>query len=82
MTGAMLSVMRGVVSPVCWPSLPSACVPCLSLYRSAPGNAAFLLPGGAPEALLSEPGTMDIILKKRLGFCRVALESGEGRRLA
>ncbi|MCJ1242686.1 diacylglycerol O-acyltransferase 1 [Varicellaria rhodocarpa] len=32
--------------------------------------------GGASEALLAAPGTMDLILNKRKGFVRVALTTG------
>ena len=48
---------------------------CLNLLRR-PGNAIILVPGGAAEALVSEPGTCDLLLGRRKGFVRVALLSG------
>lgn len=33
--------------------------------------------GGAEESLLSKPGTFDLVLKKRQGFIRIALQSGD-----
>lgn len=40
------------------------------------GNSATLIVGGAAEALYTEPGSYKICLKKRKGFCRVALQNG------
>lgn len=39
-------------------------------------NAVAIVVGGAQEALLSRPGTYRLILKKRKGFCKIALETG------
>lgn len=33
--------------------------------------------GGAEESLLSRPRTLDLVLKKRQGFVRIALQSGQ-----
>ncbi|DBA86491.1 hypothetical protein WJX79_000956 [Trebouxia sp. C0005] len=43
---------------------------------STPGRALMVAIGGASEALLAAPGTMDLILNKRKGFIRVALTTG------
>jgi 2-acylglycerol O-acyltransferase 2 len=39
-------------------------------------NAIALICGGAQEALTSRPGIYRLILKKRKGFCKVAIETG------
>lgn len=39
-------------------------------------NAVGIVVGGAQEALLSRPGSYRLILKKRKGFCKIALETG------
>lgn len=39
-------------------------------------NGTVLIVGGAEEALLSSPNTYKIILKKRKGFVRIALQCG------
>ena len=41
-----------------------------------PGRAVALAVGGAEESLLSRPHTLDLVLKKRQGFIRVALQTG------
>ena len=40
------------------------------------GHAAVIVPGGASEALNSQPGSHDLTLKKRSGFFRIAIECG------
>lgn len=45
-----------------------------------PGRAVALAVGGAEESLLSQPHTLDLVLKKRQGFVRLALEAGKARR--
>ncbi|KAI9032956.1 diacylglycerol acyltransferase-domain-containing protein [Hyaloraphidium curvatum] len=44
----------------------------------AEGNSLYIIVGGEAEALLSAPGTDDVVLagRKRRGFVRLALESG------
>ena len=42
-----------------------------------PGRAVGLAVGGAEESLLSRPRTFDLLLKKRQGFVRIALQSGD-----
>lgn len=41
-----------------------------------PGKAIALAVGGAEESLLSRPHTLDLVLKKRQGFIRIALQTG------
>ncbi|KAL4458601.1 hypothetical protein ABPG75_013466 [Micractinium tetrahymenae] len=48
----------------------------LARLRRGPGASVFLAVGGAAESLLTLPGCMDLILKRRRGFVRLALESG------
>eukprot|EP00887_Chlorella_sp_A99_P005022 scaffold4.g5022.t1 len=43
---------------------------------AGPGSAVFLAVGGAKEALLTERGRMDLVLKRRKGFVKLALEAG------
>ncbi|KAK9829420.1 hypothetical protein WJX72_005754 [[Myrmecia] bisecta] len=52
---------------VCW-YLPTS--------RKSGGQAILLSVGGAAESLLDEPCTMDLVLKRRKGFIRIALETG------
>ena len=49
-----------------------------SILASGPGSAVALVPGGASEALLSNPDalTTDVLTARRKGFIRIALESG------
>ena len=48
---------------------------CLQVLEK-PGRAVGLAVGGAEESLLSRPRTFDLLLKKRQGFVRIALQSG------
>lgn len=43
---------------------------------STPGRAMVLMPGGASEALVCRSGSYDLVLNKRKGFVRVALQTG------
>eukprot|EP00640_Fibrocapsa_japonica_P002168 CAMPEP_0113935124 /NCGR_PEP_ID=MMETSP1339-20121228/2348_1 /TAXON_ID=94617 /ORGANISM="Fibrocapsa japonica" /LENGTH=338 /DNA_ID=CAMNT_0000937175 /DNA_START=315 /DNA_END=1331 /DNA_ORIENTATION=- /assembly_acc=CAM_ASM_000762 len=43
---------------------------------STPGQVAVVIVGGAQEALDTSPGTLDLTIKQRKGFVRVALETG------
>ena len=47
-----------------------------SLLKGPAGNSALLVVGGAEEALDAHPGTFDIILKKRKGFVKIAMQTG------
>ena len=42
----------------------------------ASGRSAVVVVGGAAEALISAPGTSDLVLRRRRGFIRLALETG------
>lgn len=44
--------------------------------RSGPGQCVALVVGGAEESILSRPRTNDLVLKKRKGFVKIALETG------
>ncbi|WIA37057.1 hypothetical protein OEZ86_014034 [Tetradesmus obliquus] len=48
---------------------------CINMLRK-PGTAIVLYPGGAAEALLTEQGKSNLILKRRKGFVRIALQTG------
>ncbi|KAI1281858.1 2-acylglycerol O-acyltransferase 1 [Halotydeus destructor] len=46
------------------------------LTKEGTGNALFLVPGGMKEVVTARPGTCDLYLKRRKGFCRLALKHG------
>lgn len=46
------------------------------LTKEGKDNVLVLLPGGAAEALDAVPGTFDLTLSSRKGFCRMALKYG------
>jgi len=46
------------------------------LLEKAGGQAAVLVPGGAPEALNCDKGEVRLILKKKKGFVKLALRCG------
>ncbi|KAJ3196458.1 diacylglycerol O-acyltransferase 1 [Irineochytrium annulatum] len=47
-----------------------------NILMKGPGNSAMIVVGGAAEALNAFPYTADLVLKKRLGFIKVALRHG------
>ncbi|KAF6248759.1 diacylglycerol acyltransferase [Scenedesmus sp. NREL 46B-D3] len=49
---------------------------CLMTLGKGSGQAILLAVGGAQESLLARPGTYDIVLAKRKGFVRIALQTG------
>ncbi|KAG0256670.1 diacylglycerol O-acyltransferase 1 [Mortierella polycephala] len=49
---------------------------CEYILRSGPGNSIAIVVGGAQESLGAKPGTLDLTLKKRLGFIKLALVNG------
>eukprot|EP00879_Flechtneria_rotunda_P031230 GHRR01034097.1.p1 GENE.GHRR01034097.1~~GHRR01034097.1.p1 ORF type:complete len:270 (+),score=57.66 GHRR01034097.1:214-1023(+) len=49
---------------------------CLMVLGRGSGQAILLAVGGAQESLLAKPGTYDLILNKRKGFVRIALQTG------
>ncbi|GAX79066.1 hypothetical protein CEUSTIGMA_g6506.t1 [Chlamydomonas eustigma] len=48
----------------------------IKLLNGPPGSSVFLVPGGADEVLRSSPGTYDLVLNKRKGFIKLALQTG------
>ncbi|KAJ3078074.1 diacylglycerol O-acyltransferase 1, partial [Quaeritorhiza haematococci] len=49
---------------------------CDNILSQGPGNSCMIVVGGAAEALYAFPGTFDLVIKKRLGFIKVALRQG------
>ncbi|KAF9920592.1 diacylglycerol O-acyltransferase 1 [Linnemannia zychae] len=49
---------------------------CEGILGSGPGNSITIVVGGAQESLAAKPGTIDLTLKKRLGFIKLALVNG------
>lgn len=49
---------------------------CTNILTKGPGNSLMIVPGGASEALYAFPGTFDLVLKRRLGFVKLALRHG------
>ncbi|KAI9224150.1 diacylglycerol acyltransferase [Blastocladiella britannica] len=47
-----------------------------SIFAQGPGHSAIIVVGGAQECLYARPHTLDLVLKKRLGFIKVAVTSG------
>lgn len=48
----------------------------LNVWRKGPGESVALVIGGAEEAVMTKPGTADLVLNKRLGFVKLALAEG------
>eukprot|EP00775_Hariotina_reticulata_P013889 gene13889-14008_t len=48
---------------------------CISMLKK-PGSSIILFPGGAAEALVMQQGQYKLILRRRKGFARLALQSG------
>lgn len=48
----------------------------VNILGGKPGAAIVLVVGGAAESLVAAPGTYDLVLGKRKGFVRIALETG------
>ncbi|KAJ8092844.1 diacylglycerol O-acyltransferase 1 [Marasmius tenuissimus] len=49
---------------------------CSNVLKSGPGSAITIVVGGAAESLSARPGTVDLTLRKRLGFIKVAIQHG------
>ncbi|OLL26212.1 Diacylglycerol O-acyltransferase 2B [Neolecta irregularis DAH-3] len=49
---------------------------CEALLQRGPGNAITIVVGGAQESLLSKPGTLNLVLRKRRGFIKLAIRTG------
>eukprot|EP00842_Homolaphlyctis_polyrhiza_P006811 jgi/Hompol1/719/HPOL_005425-RA len=45
---------------------------CENILKKGPGNAIMIVVGGAAEALNAFPGTMDLVIKNRFGFVKLA----------
>lgn len=46
---------------------------CEKILSSGPGRSIVIVIGGASESLNARPGIADLVLKKRLGFIRIAI---------
>ncbi|KXN91105.1 Diacylglycerol O-acyltransferase 2B [Leucoagaricus sp. SymC.cos] len=49
---------------------------CSNILKSGPGSSITIVIGGAAESLSAHPGTVNLTLRKRLGFIKVALQHG------
>lgn len=49
---------------------------CESILSSGPGRSIVIVVGGAAESLNARPGVADLVLRKRLGFIRLAIKQG------
>lgn len=49
---------------------------CERALRLGNGSSIGIVVGGAAESLNANPGTADLILKKRLGFIKIAMRNG------
>ncbi|CAG8473277.1 1957_t:CDS:2 [Ambispora gerdemannii] len=49
---------------------------CVNILEKGPGNSILIVVGGAFESLSARPGVYNLILKKRLGFIKLALSKG------
>lgn len=48
----------------------------LTPLNKGPGSSLTIVVGGAAEALSAHPGTADLVLKRRLGFIKLAMREG------
>src|SRR5207249_4070417 len=49
---------------------------CENILSKGPGHSVMIVVGGAGESLNARPGVYDLVLKKRLGFIRLAIRCG------
>ncbi|PWN22915.1 DAGAT-domain-containing protein [Microstroma glucosiphilum] len=49
---------------------------CERALRKGKGSSITIVVGGAAESLNARPGTADLVLKRRLGFIKIAMKSG------
>lgn len=47
---------------------------CENILSSGPGRSIVIVVGGAAESLNARPGVADLVLRKRLGFIRLAIK--------
>ncbi|ORZ40020.1 diacylglycerol acyltransferase [Catenaria anguillulae PL171] len=48
---------------------------CEAVLNKGPGHSVCIVVGGAQESLYAKPGTLDLVLRKRLGFVKVAIKN-------
>jgi 2-acylglycerol O-acyltransferase 2 len=48
----------------------------VNVRANGPGSAITIVVGGAEESLHARPGVTELVLKKRHGFIRMAIETG------
>ncbi|RCH93851.1 diacylglycerol O-acyltransferase 1 [Rhizopus stolonifer] len=48
---------------------------CENILKSGPGRSIVIVVGGAAESLNARPGITDLVLRKRLGFIRLAIKN-------
>ncbi|KAH8551968.1 diacylglycerol acyltransferase type 2A [Umbelopsis sp. PMI_123] len=46
------------------------------LAKGGPGRSIAIVVGGASESLNARPGVMDLVLKRRFGFIKIAIQTG------
>ncbi|CAG8648100.1 17615_t:CDS:2 [Dentiscutata erythropus] len=49
---------------------------CMNILKKGPGHSIMIVIGGAGESLSARPGVNDLILKRRMGFLKIAIVSG------
>ncbi|CAG8741468.1 9887_t:CDS:2, partial [Racocetra fulgida] len=49
---------------------------CENILQKGPGHSVLIVVGGAGESLNARPGVYDLVLKKRLGFIKLAVRNG------
>ncbi|KAL9713380.1 diacylglycerol O-acyltransferase 1 [Leucoagaricus gongylophorus] len=49
---------------------------CSNILKAGPGSSITIVVGGAAESLSAHPGTVNLTLRKRLGFIKVAIQHG------
>ncbi|CAG8471927.1 3726_t:CDS:2, partial [Scutellospora calospora] len=50
---------------------------CENILKKGPGNSILIVVGGAGESLNARPGVYDLVLKRRLGFIKLAIRHGK-----
>jgi len=69
-------LVDGAVRPFCTTLTWIPSVVLIVNRKNGPGSAITIVVGGAEESLHARPGVMELVLKKRHGFIRIAIESG------
>lgn len=47
-----------------------------NILRNGPGCSVMIVPGGAAESLYAFPNKYDLVIKRRLGFIKLAMQNG------